>query len=121
MAAAVVSGEAADLLSQNSSLTPDQVKAALVASELPNGVDVLSTAASDAGNVAPANAGDTPSQALAGLLPALATSLQATWSEATWSEALSNQATWSEATWSEATWSEATWSEATWSENRGGN
>lgn len=121
MAAAVVSGEAADLLSQNSSLTPDQVKAALVASELPNGVDVLSAAASDAGNVAPANAGDTPSQALAGLLPALATSLQATWSEATWSEALSNQATWSEATWSEATWSEATWSEATWSENRGGN
>ncbi len=112
MAAAVVSGEVAALLSQNPGLTPDQVKGALLAAETSTGVALLSRAESEAGTAPPANVGDTPSQALAGLLPGLSASLQATWSEATWSEALSNQATWSEATWSEATWSEATWSEA---------
>jgi serine protease AprX len=141
--AAIVSGLAALLLQQNPSLTPDQVKAALLmsASSGPvgnpfvdgHGIANVSAAAAIAGQVflnqAPAEAAETTSPPAT---VSLATTWAAgTWNPANWSGAVASAAslsstnqgllgstvtgiTWSGAAWNGAAWNGAAWNGAAW-------
>lgn len=107
-AAATVAGVAALVLDANPALSPDEVKAVLVATAAPAkgpgaGAGLVDAAAAVAaarrGGVAAANSGLTPSTGL-GLLELSAGSFDAK--------------TWSAKTWSAKTWSAKTWSTLIW-------
>jgi serine protease AprX len=139
MAAAVVSGEVANLLQFDPSLTPDQVKAQVVkrtravveahssSGTLVDGTgepvqaDVTTTTTIVSGEAANDKAinNDVRRAYNAGLTPSTlldpATGLidytRASWSRASWSDAVDGlRASWSRASWSRASWSRASWS-----------
>ena len=139
MAAAVVSGEAADLIQANPSLTPNQVKATLVkrtravaeahsssgtlvdATGDPYATTVTSTttvvgaeAAADKAINNPVSTSANGGLTMNSLLnPAsgLIDYSRASWSRASWSTAVDGlRASWSRASWSRASWSRASWS-----------
>jgi serine protease AprX len=135
-ATAVVSGAAAVMLSRRPSLTPDQVKALLMATARRidkkysgNGViDVVSATTA----AVPINATQTwtPSTGTGSLELARGDShvtlngvdligeqdiFGRTWDPLTWSAASWSAASWSAASWSSAAWSAASWSAASWS------
>ena len=143
-AAAIVSGAAADLISANPSLTPDQVKAALTSTATRISVNNPNFVGSGLVNIPGALAarpstqvqnynvatglGGSLEQARGGAhiqlngvtLTGEQDIMGATWSSAAMGAAEALGATWSGgvyngATWSGATWSGATWSGATWS------
>ena len=122
-AAPVVAGAAADLLALNPSLTPDQVKGALMLTAAPSAA-VSSTYALGVGEVqaAGASAVANPPNPNAGLDAYLTTDITgatvfdtASWSSAALTNASWNSASWSSASWSSASWSSASWSSASWS------
>jgi serine protease AprX len=132
-AAPVVAGAAADLLAQNPSWTPDDVKGALMLTAGQTGTDTNSYAlgvgevqAADAAAVAE------PPNPNAALEPYVVSDpngnpifdaaswssdaqANASWSSASWSSASWSSASWSSASWSSASWSSASWSSASWS------
>jgi serine protease AprX len=139
MAAAVVSGEAADLIQAYPSWTPNQVKAQLVkrtraveestsssgtlvdASGAPVSSSITTTTTVIGAEAAADKAVNNPinGSANAGLTPNTlldpATGLidytRASWSRASWSDAADPlRASWSRASWSRASWSRASWS-----------
>jgi serine protease AprX len=139
MAAAVVSGAAADLLQAHPALTPDQVKTQLVArsravnkssasEKLVNALGIKVGSDETANTTVPgaeidverAIDKDLPRRMLnTGLTPNSlidpATGLidysRASWSRASWSDAIDPlRASWSRASWSRASWSRASWS-----------
>jgi serine protease AprX len=139
MAAAVVSGEAADLIQAYPSWTPNQIKAQLVkrtraveestsssdtlvdASGAPVSSTVTTTTTVTGAETAADKALNNPvtSTANTGLTPSIlldpVTGLidytRASWSRASWSDAADPlRASWSRASWSRASWSRASWS-----------
>jgi serine protease AprX len=117
MAAAVVSGEVADLLQAFPSWSPNQVKAVVVkrsrgVDEAP--ADSVGEAGADKALKNPvknadANAGLTPNVLLDATGQIDYT--RASWSRASWSTAVDAlRASWSRASWSRASWSRASWS-----------
>lgn len=133
MAAAVVSGAAADLLEAHPSWSPNQVKGQLVKrtrsvvdysgssingwgrrvsssdESIPNGELALDRALI-LPTATPANAGLTPNN-LIDPTTGLIDYNRASWSRASWSEAADPlRASWSRASWSRASWSRASWS-----------
>jgi serine protease AprX len=124
-AAAVVSGAAALLLQQDPTLTPDQVKAMLVAAADPiDGVDATLQGAGRL-DVKEAIEGTVPDAAeVAQQYPRAFTdadfSLTAdtssgAWDGRTWSGGAWTGRTWSGGTWTGHTWSAGTWTGRTWS------
>ncbi|MDX6581888.1 MAG: serine protease AprX, partial [Solirubrobacterales bacterium] len=139
MAAAVVSGGAADLLQASPDLTPDQVKSQLVRRTRPVYKTETSATLVDASGTPVESGADTTTTVVgselaldkainrdlarknvnAGLTPSSlldpATGLidysRASWSRASWSDATDPlRASWSRASWSRASWSRASWS-----------
>jgi serine protease AprX len=139
MAAAVVSGEIAQLLEAKPGLTPNQVKAVVYKRSRPVTSDVTSTgvlvaadgtplpttttvtttvtgaeAASDKAinnpTPLPMNVGLTPNELINPVTGNIDYS-RASWSRASWSDATDVlRASWSRASWSRASWSRASWS-----------
>jgi len=140
--AAIVSGLVALLLQANPSLTPDQVKAALLMSASPgpvgnpfvdgHGIANVSAAAAVAGQVF-LNQG--PAEAAESTSPSASVSLASTWAASTWNPAnwsgnlsstvsSANQGllstspivglAWSGAAWNGAAWNGAAWNGAAW-------
>jgi subtilisin family serine protease len=128
MAAAVVSGIAADLIANHPTWTPDQVKGALMntARTLSGGVKEVTADKADASTALQliSNVGLVPNTFIDTVTGTIDTT-RATWSRATWSTASESlRATWSRATWScdclgttgaDVDSTRATWSRATWS------
>jgi serine protease AprX len=122
-AAPVVAGAAAQLLARNPSLTPDQVKGALM--KTARRVPGSSMMAQGRGqiNVVKASVEKNIPIANAGLLPFVKSVSggsgkafdAAAWHSAAWSDAAWSSAAWSDAAWSDAGWSDAAWSDAAWS------
>jgi subtilisin family serine protease len=139
-AAPVVSGAAARLLALRPSLTPDQVKGALMvtARALPRASDgsvgVGQIHLGDAASVA------SPPNPNAALVPfvrneprvpggrvfdidawaAVASSdenwFSASWSDASWADVSWSDVSWADAGWSDAAWSDASWADASWAD-----
>jgi serine protease AprX len=130
-AAAVVSGLAAQLLQQRPDLTPDQLKALLVAGA--SRVDDSPVAATGAGEVDAARSAAQPAPAASSVVQNwtravldlsrldLVGATRRTalgddrWAGSTWSGSTWSGSTWSGSTWSGSTWSGSTWSGSTWS------
>jgi serine protease AprX len=139
MAAAVVSGAAADVIQANPSLTPDQVKKTLVkrtravtesssstgtlvdGSGVPQPTTTTTTTTIVGGEAAVDKAignpvsGEANNRLTPNTLIDPATGLidytRASWSRASWSDAIDPlRASWSRASWSRASWSRASWS-----------
>jgi serine protease AprX len=133
MAAAIVSGEAADTIQANPGWSPNQVKAQLVMRSRPvknwnaQLVDGAGTVQNNGDNTVVGGEGsldkvlNTPinSTANAGLTPnnfidpstGQIDYTRASWSRASWSQAADSlRASWSRASWSRASWSRASWS-----------
>ena len=135
MAAAVVSGIAADVVSAHPDWSPDQIKTALIqtASKAVKGTalepDTARAVDLNESNIdGDVNAGLTPNSLIdpnTGLIDYS----RASWSRASWSRASWSRASWSRASWScamcdptggsvdpsRASWSRASWSRASWS------
>jgi serine protease AprX len=118
-AAPVVSAAAAQILARRPSLTPDQVKGALMltANYLPNvsgfsgGVGEIDAAV--AASVAnPPN----PNVGLYQFVTPDAATGQRSFDGASWAEYLKSGASWAQASWGEASWGEASWNAASWGE-----
>ncbi|MDJ0770984.1 MAG: S8 family serine peptidase [Ilumatobacter sp.] len=126
--AAVAAGAAALLLSNDPTMTPDEVKAALVASAVDVGASAAAVGAGalrvDAAadlDVTGATQDLVPAGARVDVGPAVGAMLvspdwsSSTWSSSTWSSSTWSSSTWSSSTWSSSTWSSSTWSSSTWS------
>jgi serine protease AprX len=108
MAAAIASGEVANLAQAFPSSTPDQLKA-LVVKRTRDGEIANDKALSNPVRE-PANAGLTPNELIDPQTRTIDFS-RASWSRASWSEAIDAlRASWSRASWSRASWSRASWS-----------
>jgi serine protease AprX len=139
-AAPVVAGAAAQILTLNPSLRPDQVKGALMATarELPQaaagsvGVGQIDVAAA-ASLSNPPNPNSALNQFLrsdsrvpggrifdtVGWAAAVESDpnwFSASWSDASWSDASWSDASWSDASWSDASWADASWADASWAD-----
>ncbi|HEY6469737.1 MAG TPA: S8 family serine peptidase [Candidatus Dormibacteraeota bacterium] len=122
-AAAVVSGAAALLLSQNPSLTPDQVKALLVGNttaihgsqQLVGSGELNLASVLNAPVPTPNAAAQHWPTSNGGRSNARFSPYGPWWSGASWSGASWSGASWSGASWSGASWSGASWSGASWS------
>jgi subtilisin family serine protease len=134
LAAPIVSGAAATVLSRHPNWTPDQVKGALmVSADVPTGYDstgALGVGILDIPRAIAADGGANPNAGLnrfvvtdpsTGLKVfdadgwAAAAASDPAWNQASWSSASWSSASWSSASWSSASWSSATWSSASWS------
>jgi serine protease AprX len=139
-AAPVVSGAAAQLLALNPSLTPDQVKGALMATA--HGLPLATPGSVGVGQVDVAAAAalrrpPNPNAALTQFVRrdsrvpggrvfdlerwvATAESdpewFSASWSDASWSDVSWSDASWSDVSWSDVSWSDASWSDVSWSD-----
>ncbi|MCU1491618.1 MAG: peptidase and in kexin sedolisin, partial [Acidimicrobiaceae bacterium] len=120
--AAVVSGEAALMLEQHPSLTPDQVKSRLIATASPapskspfvNGHGVTNVfAAAEAVGVPVLN----QARILAGeqIAPSIGRATYfSTWNPANWSGPAWNGVSWNSADWNGVSWNSADWNSADW-------
>jgi serine protease AprX len=132
-AAPVVSGAAAQLLALRPSLTPDQVKGALMATARALPLAAPGSVGIGQVNVAAAASLKTPPNPNAALnqfltsdsrVPggrvfdlerwASAAAADPSWSAATWTDAAWSDVTWTDVAWSDAAWSDAAWTDATW-------
>ena len=139
-AAPVVAGEAAELLAQHPSWTPDQVKGAIMVTTSPT--PLAAPGSLGVGEVQIARARlyqkGSPPNPNAGLDQFLTTAADGTavfnsaawqsaalsntawnsaaWGSAAWSDAAWASAAWGSAAWSSAAWSDAAWSDAAWSD-----
>jgi serine protease AprX len=135
-AAPVVSGAAADLLSRDPYLTPDQVKGTLLqsAQELngdgPTVRALRLSAAVSSWQHPEANQGLTPSTLLDAsnnLAGWPGTSFdratgdlgadyaRSSWSQSSWSRSSWSRSSWSQSSWSQSSWSQSSWSQSSWS------
>jgi serine protease AprX len=134
-AAPVVSGAAAQLLALNPSLTPDQVKGALMATarDLPLadpgsvGLGQIDVAAAALLRDPP-----NPNEALARFVRrdsrvpggryfdterwASVAASDPTWHSVSWSDASWSDVSWSDVSWSDVSWSDVSWSDVSWSD-----
>jgi len=144
-AAPVVAGEAAELLAQHPSWTPDQVKGAIMVTASPTplaapgslGVGEVQIArarlyakasppnpnagldqflTTAADGTAVFNSAAWQSAALANAAWGSAAWASAAWSDAAWASAAWSSAAWSDAAWASAAWGSAAWSSAAWSD-----
>jgi serine protease AprX len=139
-AAPVVSGAVAQLLALRPSLTPDQVKGALMLTARPLPLAAprsVGVGQLDVGAAASVADPPNPNAALLRFVrgesrvpggrvfdladwTAVADAdpnwFAASWSDASWSDASWSDASWSDASWSDASWSDASWSDASWSD-----
>jgi serine protease AprX len=131
-AAPVVSGIAALILGSNPTLSPDQVKGALLlgAKPLPKAADMSEGAGEvNAGksiqlkNPPPANKAlnrfvvsdpVTGSPVFDAASWASAAKADASWASASWSDASWSSASWASASWASASWAAASWASASW-------
>jgi serine protease AprX len=132
-AAPVVAGAAAYVLAVNPSLTPDQVKGALMLSAQPGGLaDPNSLGVGTIRGYAATLISSPPNPNLA--LNAFLTSdpnggsspifdgdawaatarANASWNSASWNSASWNSASWNSASWNSASWNSASWNSASW-------
>ena len=116
-AAPVVSGIAALILGGNPSLSPDQVKGALLLGAKP-----LAKAADMSEGAGEVNAGKSiqlknpppANKALAKFVVADPVSGSPVFDAASWASAAKADASWANASWSDASWSSASWASASW-------
>jgi serine protease AprX len=139
-AAPVVSGAAARLLALRPSLTPDQVKGALMLTA--RALPLAAPGSVGVGQIDVANAASvaSPPNPNAALVPfvrneprvpggrvfdiaawtAVADSdenwFSASWSDASWADASWADVSWSDASWADVSWSDASWSDASWAD-----
>ncbi len=119
MAAAVVSGAAADLIQAHPTWTPDQIKTQLTKrtravyepkKTLVGGTVALEKAIEYSLPRSSVNAGLTPNTLIDPATGQIDYT-RASWSRASWSDAIDSlRASWSRASWSRASWSRASWS-----------
>jgi serine protease AprX len=122
-AAPVVAGIAAEILAQNPTWTPDQVKGALMVSALPQSKAALGSLGVGLAHVAKARAVKNPPNPNAGLNQFVSKATDgssvfdaAAWQSAAWASAAWNSVAWASAAWSDAAWASAAWSSAAWSD-----
>jgi serine protease AprX len=123
-AAPVVAGEAAELLAQHPSWTPDQVKGAIMVTANPTLLAAAGSLGVGEANIARArHYARTPPNPNAGLDQFLTTAADgstvfngAAWQSAALSNAAWNSAAWGSAAWSDAAWASAAWASAAWSD-----
>jgi serine protease AprX len=136
--APMIAGAAAELLAQNPTWTPDQVKGALMVSAEPAPAAAAGSLGGGELDMAKARTISTPPNPNAGLDQFLTTDASgytifnasawqttaqtntawdsAAWSSAAWSSAAWSSAAWSSAAWSDAAWASAAWGSAAWSD-----
>jgi serine protease AprX len=119
-AAPVVSGTVAQMLARNPSLTPDQVKGALMLTARPVGGAPQGSAGVGqvtASRAAYVQAPPDPNAALHRfVIPDPAGSPIPIFDTGAWSDAASGSPAWSSAAWADAAWSSASWSSAAWAD-----
>jgi serine protease AprX len=139
-AAPVVSGAAARLLALRPSLTPDQVKGALMLTA--RALPLAAPGSVGVGQIDVANAASvaSPPNPNAALIPFVRDEprvpggrvfditawtavadrdenwFSASWSDASWSGASWADVSWSDASWADVSWSDASWSDASWAD-----
>jgi serine protease AprX len=134
-AAPVVSGAAARLLALRPTLTPDQVKGALMLTARPLPLAApgsVGVGQIDVGSAAAMASPPNPNAALVRFVEkdarvpggkvfdiedwAAAASSDPNWFSASWSDASWSAASWADVSWSDASWADVSWSDVSWSD-----